>query len=121
VFVSPVALRTRTAEEAHADSETVEQDDIVRVSTELVQTDVMVFDKDGKYMVGPNDQVTITSASGEICFLRQLTNNPIVLRAALDRLKMVGRATPEMNGLYQSLRSVFNSRAQRSPALRLLR
>lgn len=28
----------------------VEQDDVVRVTTELVQTDVMVFDKDGKFV-----------------------------------------------------------------------
>ena len=163
----------------------IEQDDVVRVTTELVQTDVMVFDKDGKFasgldrdqfellvdgkpqpiaffesvvtggrteervlrtaggkkapqpvavesaesvsehgrtvlffvndlflepgslarthktisnfidhMLGPNDQVAITSASGQIGFLQQLTNNPVVLRAALDRLKMVPRATP---------------------------
>jgi len=157
-----------------------EVDDVVRITTELVQTDVMVFDKDGKFvsglkpeefellvdgqpqpiaffesvvtggrsevralragsgkkpaqpvaedsaepgsergrtilffvndlhlapgslatthktinafidhMLGPNDQVAITSASGQIGFLQQLTNNPTVLRAALDRLKMV--------------------------------
>ena len=155
-------------------------DDVVRVTTELVQTDVMVFDKDGKFvsglqpeqfellvdgqpqpvaffesvvtggrnevkalragsgkkhaqpivedsgeavsdrgrtilffvndmhlspgslarthktisyfidhMLGPNDQVAITSSSGQIGFLQQLTDNPVVLRAALDRLKMV--------------------------------
>jgi VWFA-related protein len=155
----------------------VEADDVVRVSTELVQTDVMVLDKDGKFvsglqreqfellidgkpqpitfwesvvagsrneraalkaardnkppperyveagseqgrtifffvndlhlapgslalthktinyfldrMLGPNDQVAITSASGQIGFLQQLTNNPVVLRAALERLKYV--------------------------------
>jgi len=45
-------------------------------------------------MLGPNDQVAITSASGQIGFLQQLTNNRIVLRAALDRLKFVpGMAT----------------------------
>ena len=163
----------------------VATEDVVRVNTELVQTDVMVFDKDGKFvsglkpeqfellvegqpqpitffesvvtgsrnetgalraaggkkplqpvaddtkepvsergrtvlffindlflepgslarmhktitnfidrMMGPNDQVAITSASGQIGFLQQLTNNPIVLRAALDRLKFVpGGAT----------------------------
>ena len=162
-----------------------EPEDVVRISTELVQTDVMVFDKDGKFvsglkpeqfellvdkkpqqisffesvvtggraeeavlraaggkkasqpvvadpgestagrtvlffindlylepaslarthktitnfinnMLGPNDQVAITSASGQIGFLQQLTNNPTVLRAALDRLKMVPGATPDM-------------------------
>jgi VWFA-related protein len=156
-----------------------EVDEVVRISTELVQTDVMVFDKDGRFvsglkpeefellvdgkpqpitffesvvtggkseeavlraagkkqsqpppvdasdttfdrgrvvlffvndvflepgslarthkmitnyidqMLGPNDQAAITSASGQIGFLQQLTNNPAVLRAALDRLKMV--------------------------------
>jgi VWFA-related protein len=39
--------------------------------------------------MGPNDQVAITSASGQIGFLQQLTNNPTVLRAALDRLNFV--------------------------------
>ena len=163
-----------------------EQDDVVRVNTELVQTDVMVFDKDGKFvsglkpeqfellidkkpqqisffesvvtggraeeavlraasgkkapppvavestepateqgrtvlffvndlhlepgslsrthklisnfinnMLGPNDQVAITSASGQIGFLQQLTNNPTVLRAALDRLKFVPGAVTD--------------------------
>ena len=163
----------------------IEQEDVVRVMTELVQTDVMVFDKDGKFasglerdqfellvdgkpqpivffesvvtggrteetvlrtaggkkapqpvavepgesvsergrtvlffvndlhldpgslsrthktignfidhMLGPNDQVAITSASGQIGFLQQLTSNPTVLHAALDRIKFVpGAAT----------------------------
>ncbi|HJU91536.1 MAG TPA: VWA domain-containing protein, partial [Pyrinomonadaceae bacterium] len=164
----------------------LEEDDVVRITTELVQTDVMVFDKDGKFVpglkpeqfqllvdgkpqpillfesvvtgtkneaavlkasrgnkdskptteatsasdtsergrtvlffindlhlapgsltrthktinnfidnqLGPNDQVAITSASGQIGFLQQLTDNPAVLRAALDRLKFVpGGAT----------------------------
>ena len=162
-----------------------EVEDVVRVNTELVQTDVMVFDKDGKFvsglkpesfellvdgqpqqiaffdsvvtggrsevaalragsgkkhtqpvedsgepvsgqgrtilffvndlhlapgslarayktigqfidtMLGPNDQVAITSASGQIGFLQQLTNNPIVLHAALDRLKFVPGAASD--------------------------
>lgn len=168
-----------------------EEEDVVRVSTELVQTDVMVFDKEGKFvsglkpeqfellvqdkpqpiaffesivtggraegaalrsaggkqtaqpaavdsgesnpgrtvlffvndlhldpnslsrthkllnnfidhMLGPNDQVAITSASGQIGFLQQLTNNPIVLRAAADRLKMVPGATPDTQQPYIS-------------------
>lgn len=150
------------------------QDDVVRVYTELVQTDVMVFDKQGKFVngltadnfelridgkpraiqsfeqitagsneesqlaaargvstlnlnrpvpldrgrivffyiddfhidlagiqsakkvinsfiekdMGQNDQVAIASASGQIGFLQQLTNDRMVLRTALDRLKM---------------------------------
>lgn len=168
----------------------IEQDDVVRVSTELVQTDVTVFDKDGKFvsglkpeqfelliddkpqpisffesivtggrseeialrtaggkkapvaaaaesasnpgrtilffvndlhlepgslarthktisnfidnMLGPNDQVAITSASGQIGFLQQLTNNRAVLKAALDRLKMVPGATPDTQRPYMS-------------------
>ena len=164
----------------------VEQDDVVRVNTELVQTDVMVFDKAGRFvsglqreqfellvddkpqpiglfesivtggrseeavlrtaggkktsqpvavetgesisnpgrtvlffvndlhlepgslsrthktisnfidqMLGPNDQVAITSASGQIGFLQQLTNHPTVLHAALDRLKYVPGAVTD--------------------------
>ena len=168
-----------------------EPEEVVRISTELVQTDVMVFDKDGKFvsglkpeqfellidgkpqtiasfesvvtggrseeavlraasgkkaaqpvaadsgesiagrtvlffindlhlepgslarthktitnfidnMLGPNDQVAITSASGQIGFLQQLTNNPMVLRAALDRLKIVPGATPDSQRPYIS-------------------
>lgn len=41
------------------------------------------------HMLGPNDQVAITSASGQIGFLQQLTDNPVVLRAAIERLKFV--------------------------------
>src|SRR6185295_16869067 len=148
------------------------QDDVVRVYTELVQTDVMVFDKSGKFVngltadnfelridgkprpiqafeqitagsneesqlaaargattinlkrpvpldrgrivffyiddfhldlaglvaakkvinhfldneMGQNDQAAITSASGQIGFLQQLTTDRTVLRMALDRL-----------------------------------
>ena len=175
------SLTTRAQEKKPAPSPRPgAQDDVVRVNTELVQTDVMVFDKDGKFVSGlkpeefelliegqpqpiiffesvvtgsrnetgalraaggnkpsqpvvedtiepasergrtilffvndlmlepgslarthktitnfidrmmrPNDQVAITSASGQIGFLQQLTDNPIVLRAALDRLKYV--------------------------------
>jgi len=149
------------------------QEDVVRVYTELVQTDVMVFDKSGKFVnglkadnfqlrvdgkpreiqafeqisagsneesqlaaargantinlqrpvpldrgrivffyiddlhmdlaglqatkktitsfiekeMGQNDQAAIASASGQIGFLQQLTNDRMVLRTALDRLK----------------------------------
>jgi hypothetical protein len=37
--------------------------------------------------MGQNDQAAITSASGQIGFLQQLTNDRMVLRTALDRLK----------------------------------
>jgi VWFA-related protein len=53
-------------------------------------------------MLGPNDQVAITSANGQIGFLQQLTNNPTVLRAALDRLKIVAGATPDSQRPYIS-------------------
>ena len=46
--------------------------------------------------MGPNDQVAITSASGQIGFLQQLTNNRAVLRAALDRLKFVPGGARDM-------------------------
>jgi VWFA-related protein len=148
------------------------QDDVVRVYTELVQTDVMVFDKQGKFVnnltadnfelridgkvrpiqgfeqitagsdeesqlaaargattinlkrpapldrgrivffyiddfhmdlgglvaakkvinhfldkeMGQNDQAAVTSATGQIGFLQQLTNDRMVLRMALDRV-----------------------------------
>jgi VWFA-related protein len=37
--------------------------------------------------MGQNDQAAVTSASGQIGFLQQLTNDRMVLRTALDRLK----------------------------------
>lgn len=37
--------------------------------------------------VGQNDQVAITTATGQIGFLQQLTNNKIVLQEAVERLK----------------------------------
>ncbi|HEX8492198.1 MAG TPA: VWA domain-containing protein [Pyrinomonadaceae bacterium] len=36
--------------------------------------------------MNPNDQVAIVSTSGQIGFLQQLTDNPVVLRAAIKRL-----------------------------------
>lgn len=184
-------LLTANAQKKPAPSPTppspkIEEEDVVRISTELVQTDVMVFDKKGQFvsglkpeefellvdgkpqqisffesivtggkaeetvlraaggkkpaqplpadageagsdhgrivlffvndlfldpaslssthktitkyidnMLGPNDQAGITSASGQIGFLQQLTGNPVVLKAALDRLKMAPGATPD--------------------------
>lgn len=169
------------------------QDEVVRVFTELVQTDVMVFDKNGKFVnglkpenfelrvdgkpreiqsfeqitagsneesqlaaargattvnlkrplpldrgrivffylddlhmdlpgiqaarktitsfiekeMGQNDQAQITTATGQIGFLQQLTNDRMVLRTALDRLKtksLMSRdlARPPMNE-YQAI------------------
>jgi VWFA-related protein len=40
-------------------------------------------------LMGENDQVAITSASGQIGFLQQLTGNKAVLRAAVERLSAV--------------------------------
>jgi len=42
--------------------------------------------------MGANDQVAVASASGQIGFLQQLTNNKAVLRAAIARLE-IGRAS----------------------------
>ena len=39
-----------------------------------------------EHMLGPHDQVAITSASGQIGFLQQLTDNKAVLREAISRL-----------------------------------
>lgn len=40
--------------------------------------------------MNPNDQVAIVSASGQVGFLQQLTDNPSVLRAAIERLGYKG-------------------------------
>lgn len=159
------------------------QEDVVRVYTELVQTDVMVFDKQGRFVkdltrdnfelridgkprpiqafelitagsneesqlaaargattvnlqrpvpldrgrivffyvddfhmdpssfpmarkvinhfidkeMGQNDQVAISSATGQVGFLQQLTNDRAVLRAALERLTYRGYSTKDMD------------------------
>jgi VWFA-related protein len=49
-----------------------------------------------------NDQAAIASATGQIGFLQQLTNNPVVLKAALNRLKIVPGATPDSQRPYIS-------------------
>ena len=158
------------------------QEDVVRVYTELVQTDVMVFDKQGRFIkdltrdnfelridgkpraiqgfelitagsdeesqlaaargsttinikrpvpldrgrivffyvddfhmdpasfsmarkvinnfidkeMGQNDQIAISSATGQIGFLQQLTNDRMVLRAALERLNVKTYSTRDM-------------------------
>jgi len=175
-------------QEKKPDQKPADQDEVVRVNIELVQTDVMVFDKDGRFVeglkpdqfefyvdgkpqtvaffeevvtggsreraawkgargsksgtgtasttsdtsergrtilffvndrhlapaslatthktikyfierfMGPNDEVAITSASGQIGFLQQFTSNRAVLSAALDRLKFVpGRVNDGQN------------------------
>ncbi len=52
--------------------------------------------------LGPNDQAAITSATGQIGFLQQLTNNKAVLRAALERLKLVTGPTVDRDRPYMS-------------------
>jgi VWFA-related protein len=39
-----------------------------------------------EHAMNPNDRVAIVSASGQVGFLQQLTDNPAVLRAAINRL-----------------------------------
>jgi VWFA-related protein len=172
-----------------------QMDDVIRITTELVQTDVMVFDKDGRYVpglqkeqfellvdgksqpisffesvvmggrreaaalrslrgskgapapvvenaggedvsergrtilffindlhldtsslarthkvlnnfidnqLGPNDQAAITSSSGQIGFLQQLTNNRAVLRAAVARINAVPGVSRDNDRPYMS-------------------
>jgi VWFA-related protein len=43
-----------------------------------------------EHSMNPNDRVAIVSASGQVGFLQQLTDNPAVLRAAIDRLGYKG-------------------------------
>jgi VWFA-related protein len=45
--------------------------------------------------MGQNDQVAITSANGQVGFLQQLTDNKMVLRAAINRLKSSSQATDD--------------------------
>lgn len=43
-----------------------------------------------EHSMNPNDQVAVVSASGQVGFLQQLTDNPAVLRAAINRLGYKG-------------------------------
>ena len=47
-LLSSVAI----AQEKKPDQKPADKDDVVRVNVELVQTDVMVFDKDGRFVEG---------------------------------------------------------------------
>src|SRR5256885_16914686 len=46
------AMLLTSAAFAQKPEKPVEQDDVIRVNTELVQTDVMVFDKQGRFVDG---------------------------------------------------------------------
>lgn len=52
--------------------------------------------------LGPNDQAAITSSSGQIGFLQQLTNNRSVLRAAVARLNAVPGQSRDNDRPYMS-------------------
>lgn len=171
---------------ARAQQSSSQPDDVVRISTELVQTDVMVFDRDGRFVdglkpeqfelrvdgkprpisfferitagkyneeaqlaaargkpnstttetgvkpmdrgrtvfffvddlhhsiaslihtrktllafinneMGQNDQIAIASASGQIGFLQQLTDNKAVLRAAIARLTLPSQPSRDLH------------------------
>jgi len=64
-------------------------DDFHLAPTSLVRTRkaLMTFIDGGML---PNDQVAITSASGQIGFLQQITDDKIALRAAVGRLNYRG-------------------------------
>ena len=47
--------------------------------------------------MGQNDEVAVASASGQIGFLQQLSNNKAVLRAAIDRLSSRSFSTSDMD------------------------
>lgn len=66
-------------------------DDLHLDLTGLVSTRKLLHNFVDKEM-GQNDEVAITSATGQIGFLSQLTNNKSVLRAAAERLKMRSRS-----------------------------
>jgi VWFA-related protein len=69
-----------------------EQDDVVRVNTELVQTDLMVFDKDGHFVDGLKaDQfaLKVDNKATSISFFDRVTSN----KASLDRNPVTSAST----------------------------
>src|SRR5215813_10002543 len=183
--IACITLSVAAARAQTKPSSSPEQDDVIRVNTELVQTDVMVFDKKGHFVDGlkaedfalkidnkpqtvsffervtsgkesaeqkgnqpssatanpptststalvrgrtviffiddlhlapdslararqaltqfidrgmtQNDQVAITSASGQIGFLQQFTNDQVALRSAVERLNYKSNTKVDMN------------------------
>ena len=70
-------------------------DDLHLSASSLVQTRRALLDfvKDG---MGPNDQVAITSSSGQIGFLQQFTGDRTVLQSAVARLNYRANAKFDM-------------------------
>src|SRR3989442_9455755 len=71
VFASPVSAQTKPQKPGE------EQGDVIRVNTELVQTDVMVFDKKGHFVDGlPGDQfaLKVDNKPTSISFFERVTS-----------------------------------------------
>src|SRR5438093_791877 len=85
LFLTVCLLALSLGTQAQKTSQTktsTSDDDVVRVKTELIQTDIIVDDK-----MGAGDRVAILSTSGQIGFLQQLTDNKSVLREAISRIQ----------------------------------
>ena len=71
VLAAPISAQTKPQKPAE------EQDDVIRVSTELVQTDVMVFDKKGHFVDGlKGDQfaLKVDNKPTSISFFERVTS-----------------------------------------------
>src|ERR1041384_3282712 len=66
----------------------VEQDDVIRVNTELVQTDVMVFDKQGRFVDGlkaDQFELKVDKKPQTISFFESVTSGRDNTRPAVDQ------------------------------------
>src|ERR1041385_9018855 len=66
----------------------VEQDDVIRVNTELVQTDVMVFDKQGRFVDGlkaEQFELKIDKKPQTISFFERVTSDRDNTRPAINQ------------------------------------
>src|ERR1044072_2806110 len=66
----------------------VEQDDVIRVNPELVQTDVMVFDKQGRFVDGLKAEqfdLKVDKKPQTISFFDRVTSARTNTRAAVDQ------------------------------------
>src|SRR5216117_2927630 len=78
-----LVLQTATAQDKPAKPEKPnqpEQDDVIRVNTELVQTDVMVFDKKGNFVAGLKPEqfvLKIDNKPQPVAFFEQVSSGSL--------------------------------------------
>src|ERR1051325_2184654 len=96
VFAPPLSAQTKAQKPAET------QDDVIRVNTDLVQTDVMVFDKDGHFVDGlKRDQfeLKINGKPTPVSFFERVTSGrPAAASAAANSSAATADSTGAISG-----------------------